>query len=141
MAVMERITAMGQLVCLVFEEVDVAADQTDAQMKVTDATASPANDGYLMPFGGVIVAISCLLTAAASAGSLTVGPTVDDTEKGDLRQTITTQTEKYGVTSRELIQFAAGDVIGAEITTDASWNGTGSDLSVLVWAIVFAEGI
>lgn len=140
---MEGIIARGQLVPLVFAQDNVAASQTDAQLNIQEvaAAAALAITGYTMPFKGCIVAIGYDLSAAGTAGVFTVGPTVGGTEKATLTQTVGTTTQGRGVVKRDSIPFAAGDIIGAEITTDGSWDGTTSDLAVTVWVLLDVEGI
>ena len=113
-----------------FIDADVAASQTNAQLVLVGV----ANDGIVMPAAGWVVGILGTLDAAGSAGTLTVGPTIDGTEQADLTQTITTQTEFREVMSPEdgAPRFAAGQQIGVEITSDGSWNGTTSDLAAFV---------
>lgn len=135
----ERIIAKGQLVPLLFTQDAVAASQTDAQLAVVDGTAGAL--GYTMPFAGEIVAITADLTAAATAGSLTVGATVGGTEKTDPTLSITTAATARDTARRGVTLFAAGDIIGAEITTDADWNATTADLAVIVWVILHVDGI
>jgi hypothetical protein len=147
----EGIISKGQLVPLKFTQAGVAASQSNVQLEITnvvfsagtsDATLDyPSNDEYVMPFDGEIVAISAELTAAATAGSLTVGPTKDGTEESDPTLSITTATEAYDTCLRGTATFVAGDRIGCEITTDASWDGTSADLTVLVWVLVNIEGV
>lgn len=141
----ERVIAKGQLVPLVFHQADLAASQSDVQLSVAavDNAADDqlAVDGYVMPFEGEIVAISARLSAAATAGSLTVGPTVGGTEKADPTLSITTAQSAQDAALRGTSPFAAGDVIGAEITTDGTWDGTGADLTVVVWVLLHLEGI
>lgn len=141
----ERIIAKGQLVPLTFFQADVAASQTDVQLSVC-AVDNAADDqlavvGYTMPFDGEIVAISADLSAAATAGTLTVGPTVGGTEKADPTLSITTQTTKRDTALRGAATFVAGDIIGAEITTGGTWDGTTADLAVAVWVLLHIEGI
>jgi hypothetical protein len=121
----------------------VAASLTDQQMPMVpvDTLASYAPDGWTMPFAGYLLAISGRLSAAASAGTLTIGPTINGTEQAALTQTVTTGVAPYGVVPRESVRFAAGDSIGAEVTTSAAWNGTGSGLAVIVWAIIVVDGV
>jgi hypothetical protein len=138
----ERYIAKGQIVPLLFSEDAVAASQTDAQLPLmaVDAVASLV-DGYAMPWDGEVVGISAALDSAASAGSLAIGATVGGTEDADSTITFATETELYKSIPRGKITFVAGDLIGAEITTDGSWNGTTSDLIVQVWVLLFVEGI
>lgn len=140
---MDGIIARGQLVKLVFAQDNVAASQTDVQLNIQEvaSAAALAITGYTMPFKGCIVAIAYDLSAAGTAGVFTVGPTVGGTEKTTLTKTVGTTTQGRGVVARDSIPFAAGDVIGAEITTDGSWDGTTSDLAVTVWVLLDIEGI
>jgi len=81
------------------------------------------------------------LSAAGSAGSLTVGASVNGTEDADTTQTISTAARGYARIPRGKVTFTAGQYIGVEITTNASWNGTSSDLAVDVYALMYLEGI
>lgn len=141
----ERIISRGQLVPLVFHQADVAASQTNVQLSVAavDNAADDqlAVDGYVVPFDGEIVAISARLSAAATAGSLTVGPTIGGTEEADPTLTITTAQSARDSAPRGTAPFAAGDLIGAEITSGGTWDGTGADLTVVVWVLLYVDGI
>lgn len=140
----ERITSRGQLVPLLFMDDAVAASQTDAQMPIigTGATTGLTSvDGYIMPFAGEIVAISWLLSAAGSAGTAAVGATIGGTERSGTTQSLGTAASGRAVFGRGSHAFAAGANIGCEITTDGSWNGTSSDLAVIVWVLLSVEGI
>lgn len=131
-----------QLVPLLFSQAAVAASQTDAQLATLEAgTAVQAVQGYVMPWEWEVLAVSAQLSAAGSAGSLTVGATVGGTEDADTTLTITTETSKYKAVLRGSICGPAGSVIGAEITTAAGWNGTTADLVVIVWALVRLDGV
>lgn len=122
----------------------VPASQTDKQLPVSgkgDVIPSYWANGYCMPWAGTIVGISYQLSAAATAGTLTVGPTVNGTEQADPTLSITTGTSGSDTASRGLATFAAGDLVGAEITTSAGWDGTASDLAVFVWVLMELTGI
>jgi hypothetical protein len=141
---MERIIAKGQLVPLVFMDNAVAASQTNVQLSVVETSATTStsdNKEYLMPFDGEIVAITAALSAAATAGTLTVGATIGGTEEADPTLSITTATEARDKAARGTAPFVAGDLIGAEITTDGSWDATTADLVVVVWVLLHLEGI
>lgn len=137
----ERIIAKGQLVALHFMQAAVAASQTDAQLQLIEATAAAANTEYIMPWPGEVIGVSYALTVAGSAGVFTAGPTINGTEVAGLRKTVGTTTEGRGVVARGTATVAAGDNIGAEITTDGSWNGATADLLVTVWVLQYLEGI
>lgn len=141
----ERVTAKGQLVAYTFHQADLAASQTDVQLSVC-AVDNAADDqlavvGYTLPFEGEIVAITADLSAAGSAGTLTVGATIGGTEKTDPTLSITTETTKSDKALRGTTVFNAGDILGAEITTDGSWNGTTADLTVTVYVLLHIEGV
>lgn len=139
----DRTTAKGQLVGVTFMQDNLAASQTDVQLLIAEVASAASNaiDEYVMPFAGEIIGISWTLSAAGSAGTLAIGPTMAGTEKTALTQSITTAQRGSAVVARNSISFAAGERIGAEITTDGSWNGTSSDLAVTVWCLLYLSGI
>jgi hypothetical protein len=134
----------AQLVPLTFMQDDVAASQSDVQLTIVqedDAGANQSIAGYVMPWSGTIVGISAALSAAATAGTLTVGATVAGTEAADPTLSITTEVAKSDTAARGVATFAAGDLIGCEITTGGTWDGTSSDLGVVVWVLLDVTGI
>ena len=135
-------TSRGHLVPLFFSPQPVAPTKTNVHLnpKEVDATVLDTT-GYVMPFDGEIVAISAHLSAAATAGTLTIGPTIAGTEKTDPTLSITTQTEKSDTCGRGKAVFAKDAVIGAEITTTAAWTAETMDLQVIVWVLLYLEGI
>lgn len=139
----DRIIAKGQLVPLTYMQDAVAASQTDVQLPIAEVTAGAGNAivGYIMPFAGEIVGMSWQLTAAGTTGAFTIGPTVSGTEKTALTATVGTSTTGRPIVSRGTVPFLAGDEIGAEITTAAGWDGTAADLCVVVWVLLYVEGI
>ncbi len=139
----ERVISKGQLVPFTFMQDAVAASQTDVQLPISEVNAGAGNAiaGYIAPFAGEIVGISWVLSAAGTAGVFTIGPTVGGTEQTALTQTVGTAASGRGTAARGAIPFAAGAEIGAEITTNGSWDGTSSDLAVTVYAILHLEGI
>lgn len=138
-----REISKGQLVGLTFMQDAVAASQTNVQLPIAEVNAGAGNaiTGYIMPFAGQIVAISWILSAAGTAGVFTIGPTVGGTETAALTQTVGTAASGRAKINRDSAVFAAGDEIGAEITTDGSWDGTSSDLAVTVWVLLELDGI
>lgn len=132
-----------QVVALNFCQDNVAASQSNVQLNVVEvaSAATLAVDGITVPWAGNIIGISYNLSAAATAGSLTIGPTVNGTEASDPTLSVTTGTSGSDTATRGTAAFAAGDRIGAEITTDGSWDGTSSDLVVTVWVLVEVTGV
>jgi hypothetical protein len=141
----DRVIAKGQYTEYTFTQADVAASQTDVQLSI-QSVDNAADDqlavtGYIAPFAGEIVAIAWKLTAAGTTGTFTIGPTVGGTEKSTLTQTVGTAASGRATALRGSIPFAAGDEIGAEITTGGTWDGTGADLVVQVGVLYYLEGI
>ncbi len=136
-----RSTSRGQLVPLIFAQDAVAASQTNVQLVVPGETTTPLVEGYEMPFAGEIVALSYTLNAAGTAGVFTIGATVNGTEDADSTVTVGTNAASYTVIPRGAIKFVAGDSLGAEITTDGSWDGTTADIVVVAWVLLYIEGI
>lgn len=139
----DRTIAKGQLVPLTFMQDAVAASQTDVQLPIAEVTSAAGNAivGYIAPFAGEIVAVTWNLTAAGTTGTFTIGPTIGGTEQANLTQTVGTAASGRGSVLRGTYPFAAGAEIGAEITTGGTWDGTTSDLCVVVWALLYIEGI
>lgn len=134
-------TSKGQLVAYVFGQDALAASQSNVQLPTAISEGSQVNAGYTMPFKGEIVAVAAQMSAAGSAGSLTVGATVGGTEDADTTMTITTEVNKSLRVPRGKAPFAAGAELGCEITTDASWNGTSADLVAVVYVLHYLEGV
>ena len=134
-------TSRGQLVAFQFAQDAVAASQTNVQLVTPGETTTPLTDGYVVPWPGEVVALTWALDTAGSAGVFTIGATVGGTEDADTTVTVGTAASGSQKVARGLCKFVAGDKIGAEITTDGSWDGTTSDLIVTVWALVYMSGI
>lgn len=134
-------TSKGQLVAYLFGQDAVAASQSNTQLPTAISEASQANAGYTMPFKGDVVGVAVQLSAAGSAGSLTVGATAGGTEDADTTLTITTAVNSYKRVPRGKAPIAAGAELGCEITTDGSWNGTSADLVAVVYVLHYLEGV
>jgi len=138
----ERIISAGQLVHYDFLQDAVAASQTDVQLFAAEVTAAVTGVvGFVAPWAGEIIGIGWTLTAAGTAGVFTIGPTIGGTEVAALTQTVGTGVEGRAKVARGKATFAAGDQVGAEITTDGSWDGTTADLGVQVYVLLYIEGI
>lgn len=144
---MERILPRYQLVPLTFTQDALAASQTDVQLNIIETAATTGTLGVteyvLRPFTGWIIACSVTLEGtAATAGSLTVGPTLNGTEKTALQQSMTTGKESGSKLARpDWIPFELGDNLGCEITTSGTWDGTGLDLVAFVWVVLDLDGV
>lgn len=140
MTLVGTIIPSPQLVRLTFAQDAVAASQTDVDLPRFETGATSGTTGvtaYEAPWGGVIVAAAATLSAAATAGTLTVKPTVAGTAKTVPSLSITTETGKTETkeTQENVAAFDAGDAIGVQITTDASWDGTTADLGVDLYVV------
>jgi hypothetical protein len=134
-------TSKGQLVAYVFGQDAVAASQTDVQLPVAIGEGSQAVAGYEMPFRGEVIAVAYTLSAAGTTGTFTIGATVNGTEDADTTVTVGTTADGSVRVPRGKCTFAAGDSLGAEITTGGTWDGTTADLAVVVYALHYLEGI
>jgi hypothetical protein len=126
-----------QVIPVTFGQANVAASQTDVQLK--DATNGV--EGVTMAFPGIIVGLTIDLSAASTGGQLTVGVTINGTEVAATTQTITTATAVRAIFDRDAVQFAAGDKLGVEITTNAGWTPETAELAVNVLAALAVSGI
>lgn len=136
-----RSTSRGQLVPLVFGQDAVAASQTDVQLPAAAPEEGSVTTGYEVPFDGEVAAVSWTLSAAGTAGTFTIGASINGTEDADTTDTVGTAAAGYLVVPRDKATFNASDSIGVEITTDGSWDGTTADLNVVVWVLLYLEGI
>lgn len=132
--VLHQISRQTGSLGLSFMQDNLAASQTAVALTLAEVNAGAGNVsiGHVMPFPGCIVAVSALVSTAGSAGTLTVGPSIDTNVPAAPSLSITTQASMYRAVPFDSVRFAAGAVIGSTITTDGSWNGTTSDLAVLV---------
>ena len=126
-----------QIIPVTFAQANVAASQTDVQLK--DATGGV--EGVTMAFPGLIVGLTVDLSAASTGGQLTVGVTINGTEVAATTQTITTATAARAIFDRDAVKFAAGDKLGVEITTNAGWTPETAELAVNVLAALAVSGI
>jgi hypothetical protein len=131
-----------QLVPLTFFQDGCAASQTNVQLYVSQV-GGPVEitiTGYTMPFAGEVIGISYDLQTAAGNGTLTIGPTIGGTECTDPTLSITTAVTGSDVCPRGKNTFAKNAIIGAEITTSGTWDGT-DDLAVIVWVLLNIQSI
>lgn len=139
----EDIAAKGQLVQIVYVQHDVANNQTDVALNVQE-TANGQHlqvTGVTMPFDGHIVGISVDLSAAATAGTLIVTPTIDGYKVTATAQTVTVQDSKHAKFGRYDHAINSGQKLGVKITTNAGWDGHTHDLLVVLYVLVQMTGI
>lgn len=119
----------------------LAASQTDVQLPVPMSEATSVIQGYTMPFDWEVIAITADLSVAATAGTLTVGATKGGTEDTDTTITVTTETSKRKKVPRGKMRGVAGDILGCEITTGGTWDGTSADLLAVVYVLFDVQGV
>ena len=136
-----RETSKGQLVAYVFGQADIQDSQTNVQMVNADPGA--ATLGYCSPWIGEVVGIGWNLSAAFSAGVLTVGASFDGTENANTTTNVTmaTVTSGYKRIPRGAAKFAANTVIGCEYTTDGNVEANTVDVTVTIYCLLYMEGI
>lgn len=140
----ERIIAKGQLVPLLFTQVDAADAQAAVAMNVLEVVGGTTILGvteYVMPFDFEIVGISVTSNEARTAGTLTADATIDGTVTG-LQAILdaTNTTRDSGTQARGTDAGVAGQRVGVKLTT-ASWTPVTADLVVTVWVLVHLNGI
>ncbi len=127
-----------------FSQAAVAASQAQVAIKMifNDATTgSNKNIDQVMLQGGTIVGISYNLDTNKTAGVLGISPTVNGNEPASTnllyRLALGNAARKQYklVTALQGIPFAAGDLVGAKITTDGSMAPTTADLVVTLWVV------
>lgn len=137
----EKILGQYQLVPLHFMQAAVADGQTGVALYTAeDAAHVLLNIGYTMPFAGEVLGVSLNLNGAGTAGTLAVTPTIDATPVTDPTKSITTAVTGSDTCHRGTNKFAAGAVIGCNLTT-ASWDGITRDLLATVWVLLKVAGI
>jgi hypothetical protein len=143
MTAIKNVIAKGQLVPLYFSQNDVAAAQSDVQLFTQEVAsgAALAISAITMPFNGEVVAVGYDLSAAATKGSLTVGATINGTEDADTTATITTATTGKKIVPRGKCAFTAGKYLGVEITTSTGWGAVTIDMGVVLWVLLYLEGV
>jgi hypothetical protein len=114
-----------------FSSANIAAEASDL------AAALPGgNTNMPMPYGGSVVGMVGKLSAAATAGALTVGVTVDGTEDADSVQSIATETEFTATFQEGEVPFAVDENLGVELNTNAAWDGTTADIDVFLLVLL-----
>lgn len=116
-----------------FIQLDCTASQSGVALKVGGGAAIT---DIVMPWAGAIVGISADVEADRTGGTCKVNPTIGGTAKTALEAKIDDVNVRhhYASVSKDAVQFAAGALIGAKVTTDGSWAaGTTPELVVTVY--------
>lgn len=131
----------NQLVAYSYGQDAVAASQTDADLYRSMSEASQTVKISVAPWAGDVAGIGYTLSAAATAGSLTIGITKNGTEVAATTQTVATAAKGYAAFARGAVPVAAGDTIGVQITTDGDWDATTADLVVDAYVLYQVTGV
>src|SRR5262249_43627386 len=131
-----------------FAQAAVPASQNNVALKIvaTDAASGAINlTDYVLPFAGSIYAIGYRLSAAVSAGTLTLTPTINGTAitATGLILSAVNDTFRYAQIDAQTLsaRFAAPlskitpNRLGCLITTSGTWSPTTSDLWVDLYVI------
>ena len=131
------VISKGQLVALNFGQAAVTATQTSVALK--DLAGN--NVGFAVPFDYDIIAVAWTLSAAGSAGAASVTPTINTTATSSGTASFGTAASGYVTVNRDVVRGKAGDVIGLNVTSNGTWNGTTSKLTATVFLIERLKGI
>jgi len=122
-----------RLDCIRFFDYDVAANQTD-QVWGMDPTANVGGANFVSTpamQAGSIVGVAVFSNAACTSGTLTAWPTINGTPCVLYAQldSVVGRTVDLNFQSTGVETFDAGDLIGIEVTTTATWAPTTADVS------------
>ena len=135
-----RECSKGQVEASVFGQLNVAANQSAVALPVAGVTGGVTS--WPNQFAGDMIGFSWSLSAAGTTGSFTIIPTVNGTAISTAYQsTVGTATKGRVNIPRGAVRTLATDVIGVKITTAAGWDGTTSDLAVVVRVLSELEGV
>jgi len=129
----ERIIAKGQVVPFT----------TTFSAPTAGATVNAA--GFVVPWEYEILGVSALSSATVADGLATVSPTVNGSVPSGhtyalLDETVNTNSGAAVIPRGKLVG-AAGDVIGAQLATDADWDTSGGNVTVTIWVLAHLEGV
>ena len=106
------------VLALQFNQANVIASQTNANLTTYDTGVADIT----MPWPGAIIGLAVNLENARTAGTATFKPAKNGTALTLSAAIDGTNTQRnYATQAKEIDQFAAGDRIGAQVTTDAAW--------------------
>lgn len=141
---LELVIAQGQAVqYLFYSEGGVAAGLTDVGLRTLVTTATNPFDIFIyeMPFDFEVIAIWGRLSAAATAGTLTISPFIAGVRQTDPELIIEIEDALSDRAPRGGTLGGIGSGLQAGVTTSADWNGTSSDLLVGIICLLHLEGI
>lgn len=104
-----------------------------------------ADLGYVMPRPGVILGISARLTSMRSAGKLVIRPKLNNQPSSPVividdkntQQNYTNQTGRNAVSGIAGGYFTAGDLLSAQIKSDADWLPEDVEAAITIFVSYF----
>lgn len=132
----ERIAITHNLVAFPFALANLAATQTDTAVPILGGVIPT----YTALFPGYVVAITANLSAAATAGVLTLDFSIAGTAKAVDKTLATASTTSYIYKFRPGdYPFAAGATLGMSYTSNGSLDPTTSDLVAMLYVLYVGE--
>jgi hypothetical protein len=134
----EAIAAQYPLMRERFHRQQVAASLTNQQLNLleTRATTGTLNvQGIVMPYDGSVFAIAASFSGNVTAGSFTAVLTVNGTAKASCTVVVTSGSKGYAIFEAGQFTFAAGDVLGVQITTTGAYAPITLDVAVDLYTV------
>jgi hypothetical protein len=132
----ESLYSWNQVVPIVFSLANIPANATTFLLPFGN---SPDN-GFILPSGGRIVAISAKLNEAFTAGTISVATSINGTTQANLTMVnadFVSQVKGYKqISTASGTQFAPLDEIKVTVTTDVAFLPTTSDIQVVLYVDV-----
>lgn len=115
---------------------NLAATQTDTAVPVLGGVAS----NHVALFDGYVVALTGVLSAAITAGTLSFDFSIDGTAQAVDKTLATAATTEYVYKFRiGQYPFSAGDTLGVTYTSNGSLDPTTSDLIAVLYVVYRGE--
>lgn len=142
----EQIAITMPSVALLFEQAKIVKNVTGTlNISMNAATSGTLGaQRYTMPYGGSIYAVSAYITPAMTAGTITLYPTINGTQRADITAnttgadgTLTQKVRGTGDARRDSSRFSAGDTINLVYISDNNVAPDASvDLVAQVWVLL-----
>lgn len=144
MVAQTNIGSTKQLVPITFNYFDLPANVTNGTIPILSTPAAAGtlqNFEFAMPWPGSVVGVTGRLSAAPSAGTLTLQPRINGSltpftaqkhvNSSDIRSFAATQPAQQASNG-----FAAGDNVGLSYTSTSDLSATTIDMTFQVWVLL-----
>lgn len=126
------------IVPFMFGQTDVAASQTAVALQAPLAEAAGAVIGLTMPTAGEVLYVAINTSAAGTDGLATAAVTLDTVATAATVALADDAVANTATVNRgNPVTFAAGDVLGVDLTTDGDWDATTADVLVTVYVALW----